>query len=133
MTVREKMRKGMLYTDMTEGLEEERINCKELIYDYNNTRPREADKRKELLKKILGNCGENIFIEPPLRMAYGKNTHIGENFYSNFNLVIVDDIEVYIGSNVMIAPNKRSKIIETLSRQMPMPADLDAYAVATVL
>lgn len=35
--------------------------------------------------------------------------------------------------NVMIAPNKRSKIIETLSRQMPMPADLDAYAVATVL
>ncbi len=105
MTTREKMRKGMLYTDMTEGLEEERINCKELIYDYNNTRPREADKRKELLKKILGNCGENIFIEPPLRMAYGKNTHIGENFYSNFNLVIVDDIEVYIGDNVMIAPN----------------------------
>ena len=38
-------------------------------------------------------------------MAYGKNTHIGENFYANFNLVIVDDGDVYIGDNVMIAPN----------------------------
>jgi len=35
--------------------------------------------------------------------------------------------------NVMIAQNKKSKTIETLSRQLPMPADLDSYAVATVL
>ena len=105
MTIREKMKNGMLYTDLGEGLEEERINCKELLFDYNNTRPSQEAERKELLKKLLGSCGENIWIEPNLLMAYGKNTHIGENFYANFNLVVVDDIEVYIGDNVMIAPN----------------------------
>ena len=105
MTIREKMKNGLLYTDMGEGLEEERMNCKELIYDYNLTRPSQTIERKEILKKLLGTTGDNFFIEPPLHMAYGKNTHIGENFYANFNLVIVDDGDVYIGDNVMIAPN----------------------------
>lgn len=105
MTIRERMKKGMLYVDNGEGLEEERTRCKELLYDYNNTRPREETKRKELLREILGDMGENIWIEPPLHMAYGKNVHIGDYFYANFNLVIVDDIDVYIGDNVMIAPN----------------------------
>ena len=38
-------------------------------------------------------------------MAYGKHVHIGDGFYANFNLVLVDDGDIYIGDNVMIAPN----------------------------
>ena len=105
MTIRERMKQGLLYTDIGEGLDEERQRCKELIYDYNLTRPSEADKRKALLQELLGDMGENIWIEPPVRMAYGKNVHIGHSFYANFNLVLVDDIDIFIGNNVMIAPN----------------------------
>jgi len=105
MTIRERMKKGMLYTDLGEGLDEQRIRCKELLYDYNHSRPSEEIKRKELLRKLLGDMGEDIWIEPPVHMAYGTNVHIGEHFYANFNLVIVDDIDVYIGEHVMIAPN----------------------------
>ncbi|MFA9397590.1 MAG: maltose acetyltransferase domain-containing protein [Clostridiaceae bacterium] len=105
MTIREKMINGMLYLDMGEGLEEERNNCKEILYDYNHTRPGEEIKRNKLLKELLGDMGEDIWIEPPVHMAYGKNVHIGNHFYANFNFVIVDDIDVYIGKYVMIAPN----------------------------
>lgn len=105
MTIRERMKQGLLYTDLGEGLEEERQRCKELIYDYNLTRPGETEKRKALLQELLGDMGENIWIEPPVRMAYGKNVHIGDAFYANFNLVLVDDIDIYIGNHVMIAPN----------------------------
>ena len=105
MTIRERMKQGLLYTDLGEGLEEERQRCKELIYDYNLTRPGEAEKRNALLQELLGDMGENIWIEPPVRMAYGKNVHIGDAFYANFNLVLVDDIDIYIGHHVMIAPN----------------------------
>jgi hypothetical protein len=105
MTIRERMKAGHLYTDMGEGLEEERQRCKELTHDYNLTRPSEGEKRKALLKQLLGSCGDSIWIEPPLHMAYGKNVHIGEGFYANFNLVLVDDGDIYIGDNVMIAPN----------------------------
>ncbi|WP_446681747.1 maltose acetyltransferase domain-containing protein [Clostridium psychrophilum] len=97
MTIREKMKNGMLYIDTGEGLEEERKRCKELLYDYNHTYPSEEIKMKDLLRKLLGDMGENIWIEPPLHMAYGTNVHIGDHFYANFNLVIVDDIDVYIG------------------------------------
>ena len=105
MDIREKMRKGLIYIDNHEDLIKERLNGKELVYDYNNTRPSEETKRKEILHNLLGHAGENIWIEPPLRVAYGKNVHIGNNFYANFNLVLVDDIEIFIGNNVMIAPN----------------------------
>jgi len=105
MTIREKIKNGMLYVDIGEGLDEERKRCKELIYDYNNTRPNEEMKRNDLLKKLLGDMGEDIWIEPPVHMAYGTNVHIGNHFYANFNLVVVDDIDVYIGDHVMIAPN----------------------------
>lgn len=34
-----------------------------------------------------------------------ENIFIGNNFTGNFNLTILDIKEVYIGDNVMIAPN----------------------------
>lgn len=105
MDIREIMRKGLLYTDLSEGLPDERLQGKDLIYDYNNTRPSEEEKRMNILHELLGHAGKNIWIEPPLRVAYGKNVYIGDNFYANFNLVLVDDIEIFIGNNVMIAPN----------------------------
>lgn len=105
MTIREKMEQGLLYTDMGENLPDERLYCKELVYDYNNTRPSEEEKRAEILKNLLGDMGRDIWIETPVRFAYGNRTHIGDFFYANFNLVIVDDIDVYIGNHVMFAPN----------------------------
>lgn len=105
MTIREKMKAGKLYTDLAEGLPEERLYCKELIYDYNHSRPSEEAKRREILDRLLGGLGKDAWIEPPFRLAYGSHTHIGDNFYANFNLVIVDDTDVYIGNNVMVAPN----------------------------
>lgn len=105
MGIRERMQNGQIYTDLGEGLPEERLHGKELVYDYNLTRPNEEEKRNEILKKLFGHVGKNIWIEPPLRVAYGNRTYIGDNFYANFNLVLVDDINIFIGNNVMFAPN----------------------------
>lgn len=106
MTIKEIMNSGMLYTDAgVEELSKEREQCQELLYDYNHSRPSENDKRKIILRELLGQMGEEIWIEPPFRVAYGYRTHIGDYFYANFNLVIVDDVEVTIGHHVMIAPN----------------------------
>lgn len=105
MSTREKMNKGELYTDMDEGLPEERGAGKERVYDFNLTRPSEEAKRLQLLRSIMGSLGESCWIEPPLRVAYGTHIHIGNHFYANFNLTVVDDATVTIGNNVMIAPN----------------------------
>jgi len=35
----------------------------------------------------------------------GKNVHLGNDVYANFNLTIVDDCDIFIGNNVMFGPN----------------------------
>lgn len=105
MTTKEKMECGMIYTDLEDEFASERLRCNELVYDYNNTRPGELKKRRELLEQLLGGVGDEVWIEPPIRFAYGSKTKIGNHFYANFNLVVVDDISVTIGDYVMIAPN----------------------------
>ena len=105
MTEQEKCDAGLLYDTTTPERAAAHHHCADLCFDYNHTRPSEGARRRELLNQLLGSCGEHIWIEPPFKMAYGYRTHIGDYFYANFNLVIVDDIDVYIGNHVMIAPN----------------------------
>jgi galactoside O-acetyltransferase len=105
MTQRERIANGLLFTDMTEGLPEDRSRGKEYVYDYNHTRSTETEARGDLARKMFGRIGNVFWIEPPLQFAYGSNIFIGENFYANINLIIIDDTKVVIGDNVMIAAN----------------------------
>ena len=81
------------------------MNCKEILYDYNNLRPKELEKREEIIRKLFRKTGEEFLIESPFYCDYGFNITIGENFYSNHNLVILDGAEVIFGDNVFIGPN----------------------------
>ncbi len=109
MTILEKMKSGELYDcsfeAIGEDLDRKLYECKELLYDFNHSRPREVKYREDILRKVFAETGETIYIEPPLNANWGCNTHVGENFYANFNLTLVDDADIYIGDNVMIAPN----------------------------
>lgn len=105
MTQRENISNGKLFTDMCEGLEEERLQGKELMTDFNLSRPSEVGKRQELMKKMFGAIGENCWVEPPIYFAYGSHVFIGDYFYANFNLTMVDDYEIRFGNYVVIGPN----------------------------
>ncbi|MFA6929463.1 MAG: sugar O-acetyltransferase [Lentisphaeria bacterium] len=106
MTLKEKIAAGQIYTDLdSPELAAEHLRCLEVLYDFNQSRPAEVTKRKKLLQQILGHCPEDFWIEPPLRCSYGYNTFIGEHFYANYNLIIIDDVKVEIGEHVLIAPN----------------------------
>jgi len=102
---KQKMLDEELYYSGVPELKEALLNSKEMCYDYNNLRPREFDKKKEILKKLLKKVGEECYIEPPFFCDYGFNTTLGDNFYANHNLVILDVCEVTFGNNVFIGPN----------------------------
>ncbi|MGN1412550.1 MAG: sugar O-acetyltransferase [Oscillospiraceae bacterium] len=106
MTEREKMLNGLLYDCANEQtLANDRLNCKNLCFEYNQLRPSQIEERKKLINKIIGNTGNNFWIEPSFWCDYGYNITIGENFYSNHNLVILDGARVTFGDNCFIAPN----------------------------
>jgi acetyltransferase-like isoleucine patch superfamily enzyme len=104
MTEKEKMLGGELYR-VDEELTKERNNAQQLTFEYNQTSPLETDKRRKILKELLGNIGENVTIESGFRCDYGKNISIGDNVFINFNFVALDCNKITIGDYVMIAPN----------------------------
>ena len=68
----------------------DREKAKEQLYDYNRLRPSQQEEKMQLLKSFLGKTGNNLIIEPPFACDYGYNIEVGENFYANVNLVILD-------------------------------------------
>ncbi len=105
MNQKERMLAGLPYKAWLDGLEEARLECKKKLYEYNSARPGDIDKMSAAIKSILGKAGENVYIEPPFHCDYGENIEVGENFYANYNLIILDVAKVTIGKNAFLAPN----------------------------
>ncbi len=105
MTVKERMKSGKVYFCTDPELAKEQLRCLDKLYDFNQTRPSEMEKRMGLLREILAEMGENCYVEPPLHANWGRHTHFGSNVYANFNLTLVDDTDIYVGDSVMFGPN----------------------------
>lgn len=106
MSEKEKLHSGELYLPTDTELMQEQAKCLEKLYDYNMTRPSEAEKRQALLTEMFAEIGEGCYIEPPLRANWGgKHLHFGKMVYVNFNLTAVDDTHIYVGDYTMIGPN----------------------------
>lgn len=103
-TEKEKMLAGEMYNPADPELLKERQEARCKVRIYNQTLETEEDTRKELLKELLGSTGENVYMEPNIRFDYGYNTHVGENFFANFDCTILDVCEVRFGDNCMLAP-----------------------------
>lgn len=105
MNQKERMLAGLPYQAWKDGLEEERLECRRKVHKFNNLDPAQTEEADRLIREIFGKTGEQIHVEPPIRFDYGKNTEVGDNFFANFNTVILDVAKVTIGKNVMFAPN----------------------------
>ena len=105
MDHKERMLKNLPYKAWLDGLSEERMACKKKIYEYNNLPPEKTGEKTKLIKEILGKTGDYINIEAPFRCDYGYNIEVGENFFANYNFIVLDVGKVRIGENVQIAPN----------------------------
>lgn len=106
MTEKEKAANGWLYdANYDKELLDERLQAKKLLYQYNLIPPGKEKERMTLLQKLLGKCPEELNIEPPFYCDYGYNIEIGNHFFANMNLVILDGAKVTFGENVFIAPN----------------------------
>lgn len=103
---KEKCRQGKLYdANYDKELIAERQVCKDICHEYNHLLPSNLNRRKEILVRLLGKTGRDFLIEQPFFCDYGYNVEIGENFFANYNCVILDEAKVRFGDNVFVAPN----------------------------
>ena len=105
MKEEEKIKAGILFCPGDPELKAIKRKAHNLNVDYNQTYEDETEKRTAILSEIIGEMGENGFIQGPVTFHYGKHTRIGKNFFGNFHLTIQDDAEVVIGDNCNFGPN----------------------------
>lgn len=105
MDIIEKMHSAELYLPSDPEIAKEQQQCLNLLYDFNQTRPTELKKREAMLKEMFAEIGDGCYIEPPFHANWGgRHVHFGNHVYANFNLTLVDDTHIYIGSHSMIGP-----------------------------
>lgn len=101
-----RMHNVQLYDPGDGDIMKEQLVCLEKLYDFNMTRPTEAEKREAMLKEMFAEIGEGCYIEPPFHANFGgKHIHFGSHVYANFNFTAVDDTHIYVGDYTMIGPN----------------------------
>ena len=105
MNEEEKIKAGVLFCPGDPMLKAIKLKTHNLNVDYNRTYEDETEKRAAILKEMLGSFGSGSFIQGPIAFHYGTHTHIGKNFFGNFNLTVQDDAEVTIGDNCNFGPN----------------------------
>lgn len=102
----DKMHTGEIYFPNDEAIMARQAQCLELLYDFNQTRPSETEKRQALMKQMFAEVGEGCYLEPPFHANWGgAHVHLGDYVYANFNFTVVDDTHVYIGAHTMFGPN----------------------------
>ncbi|MDU8923510.1 sugar O-acetyltransferase [Pasteurellaceae bacterium LIM206] len=105
LTEKEKMLQGLAHLAAEPELRDMRMRTKERLFDFNMTRPSDKAEKERLLRTILAKAGKNPHINSPFACDYGSHIEVGDNFFANYNCVILDSGGVKIGNNVMFAPN----------------------------
>lgn len=103
-TEKEKMVNGELYFANDDELVKDRDLARKKTRLFNATTETEIDKRTGIIQSLFGSTGKNFFIEPTFRCDYGYNIEIGENFFANFDCVMLDICKIKIGDNCLLAP-----------------------------
>jgi len=100
------MEKGIIYWPGEEEIMKEQFPYQDKLWEFNQLKPSDIDKKMQYMKEVFAECGDNNYIELPFRANWGgHHIHFGSYIYANSNLTCVDDGHIYVGDRVMFGPN----------------------------
>ena len=100
----ERISKGKLWYDTDEYLAHQ-AKVKDLMYDFNMSKPSETEKRAGLIQKMFGSVGKDVWINQPLTLAVGSTVTIGDGTYINSGMTFIDDYKITIGKGCLFGTN----------------------------
>jgi maltose O-acetyltransferase len=103
-TEKEKMLAGKLYDPLDPALCEERQRCRDFCKRLNDSHEDQQEERRRILTQLFG-VETDAWVQPPFFCDYGTNIRLGSKVFFNFNCVVLDVMQVTIGSNVLFGPS----------------------------
>jgi maltose O-acetyltransferase len=118
-TEREKMLAGEFYDPFDAELVAARTRARDLCWELNATRDADEALRRRILAELFGTGGDSVWMQPPFFCDYGTNIRLGHRVFFNFNCVVLDVCEVYIGDFTLFGP-----AVQVYTATHPMNAEL---------
>jgi len=103
-TEMENLKAGLPYCSMIPDLVLRRLDCKNFLDRYNNTKGVDVLKRSNMLKDFFKHAGNNVFVERPFSCEYGSNISMDDGCFMNYDCIILDNTDVTIGKNCWFGP-----------------------------
>lgn len=104
MTEKALMLSGQLYIAQDSELKRDNMRARRLTRLINATTEEQLDDRMNMFRELFKTTKTNFWIETPFHCDYGCHISIGENFYANYDCIIIDVCDVTIGDNVFFGP-----------------------------
>lgn len=104
MTEKERMLAGKLYVAKDEELAKDFMRSRKLVRKINETTEEQGAERIELFRTLFRKTGKNIWIETPFHCDYGCHISVGEEFYANYDCIMLDVCDITIGDYVLFGP-----------------------------
>lgn len=127
MTEKEKMLSGQPYDSRDPELIARYQQARTLLQDYAQLDSHELERRTEILRALLGRCGEGVWIEAPFYCDYGEQIFIGDRTFIHTQGIFLDSNTIHIGQDVLIGPNVQiytaTHPLEARERIRPFSAD----------
>lgn len=96
---------GELYDPLDKQLCDERLRTRMTLRKFNETPEDHEDEIARILGELIPNAGPGLWIQAPFYCDYGYNMVVGEKVFFNFNCVVLDVMQVKIGSRTLFGPN----------------------------
>ena len=104
MTEEQKIFAGYMFDPRKQELKDLKHKAHTICQKYNAMDEYDPE-RLPLIQEFIGKIGKTYYFQGPVQFNYGCHTFIGENFFANFNLMVMDDGRIDIGDNVCFGPN----------------------------
>lgn len=102
-TEREKMTAGQPYQQYDAELQARRREVRKQLSAINALNDNAEQNRR--LSTLLGSAGDNLWIETGVEFDYGYNIHVGNDFYANYHLTLLDTCPITIGNHCYFGPD----------------------------
>lgn len=96
---------GGALDSQSEEIANDRIRGQALLSRLNASPAGDHVLRQQICRDLFAHCPDSCWISTPFTCEFGRNIHIGEKTFFNFNVTILDVGEVHIGNHVLLAPN----------------------------
>lgn len=106
------MIKGELYDAQDPLLKKLRRDARVVADAFNALPFADEAKGTKMLQNLFAKFGKNSRMKKPVYFDYGINVSLGDNFYANYDTLLLDVAPINIGNNVMFGP--RVSIITAL-------------------